>query len=174
MPPVPNPELEALMLDTAPRVPLTPPVGEDESPTLAVVRQISEMRNQRNIAYRRRLKEVATNYLVEKRRREEAQAQARTLRNETDALRLRVAQLQRAAQTLEAARTAAVEQATAAANRTPVDEQLRLLQETAVVWRDAANGTSAKLSAFRNFCAVLDSLPAAQQAPAQQEAPQPF
>lgn len=173
MPPVPNPELEALMLDTAPRVPPTPPVGEDESPTLTVVRQISEMRNQRNIAYRRRLKEVATKYLAEKRVRAEVQRSLRMAQQDLDATRLRVTQLQRNVQNIEAARTAAVQQATEAANRTPVNEQLRLLQETAVIWRDATNGTSAKLSAFRNFCAVLDSLPAAQT-PAPQEAPTPF
>lgn len=175
MPIVDRHQLDALMLDTAPRVPPTPAVGEDESPTLTVVRQISEMRNQRNIAYRRRLKDVATKYLLEKRAREEAQALSRTVRTENDRLTLRVQQQSRTIQTLEAAREAAVEQATAASNATPLDEQLALLQETAVIWRDATNGTSAKLSAFRNFCAVLDSLPSRQPEPAQPPAePVPF
>ncbi|WIC89117.1 hypothetical protein SEA_KHARCHO_71 [Arthrobacter phage Kharcho] len=41
---------------------------------------------------------------------------------------------------------------------------LDTLRRTAVVWREARNGTRAKLVAFTDFCAALDSLPAPQDA----------
>lgn len=39
------------------------------------------------------------------------------------------------------------------------------LRTTATVWRDARNGTPAKLKAFKDFCVALDSLPAPQDPP---------
>jgi hypothetical protein len=35
------------------------------------------------------------------------------------------------------------------------------LRETALIWRDSSKADRAKLKAFKNFCAALDSLPAA-------------
>lgn len=46
-----------------------------------------------------------------------------------------------------------------ARSETTLSLQLKRLHETSVVWRDARNGSRAKLEAFRSFCAVLDSLP---------------
>ena len=154
-------ELNNLMLETAPRVPPTPEVEAGESAVLTTVRRISEMRNERNKAYRRRLKDVATKYLLEK-------AARRTMADTIRARDTTIADLRRDLGVVRMERDnlllARREQPS-----TPLNEQLRQLHETAIIWRDATKGTSAKLNAFRNFCAVLDSLPA----PAQNQTPGP-
>lgn len=159
-------ELETLMLDTAPRVPSTPPEEEGESAAMTTLRTISEMRNQRNIAYRRRLKDIAARYLAEKAARLELLTRVNRSRDE---LTLVQGQRDRARQERDAALAR-----TQPAPSAPLSEQMEQLRQTALVWRDADNGTSAKLSAFRNFCAVLDSLPGPQQAPAPPADPMPF